>query len=126
MTDKHLDARGRGETDYDYIEDVLFFKIKDREYEKSLELGNIVVDLDKEGFLVGIQMFDASKFLQIPKETLRDVKQWKFAALIADNIIEVRIVFEVIIRNRVVERSPIIIQQAPENLPNSEVVCATP
>ncbi len=71
-------------------------------------------------------MFDASKLLQIPKETLGDVKQWRFDALIADNIIEVRIVFEVIIRNRVVERSPIIIQQAPENLPNSEVICATP
>ena len=31
--ERHLE--GIGEMDYDYLNDILFFKVKDREYEKS-------------------------------------------------------------------------------------------
>ena len=48
--------QGKGEVDYDYKHDILFFKTKDRQYSKSIELlDNIVIDVDKSGFLVGIQ-----------------------------------------------------------------------
>ena len=32
---------GKGEVDYDYTNDILFFKIKDREYDRSLEFENL-------------------------------------------------------------------------------------
>ena len=61
----------KGEMDYDYKHDILFFKTKDRKYSKSIELlDNLVVDVDKEGFLVGIQIFDASLYLNVDKKNL--------------------------------------------------------
>ena len=46
---------GKGEFDYDYKHDILFFKIKEREYGKSIETNNLIIDIDKEEYLVGIQ-----------------------------------------------------------------------
>ena len=61
--------QGKGDVDYDFKHDILFFKTKDRKYAKSIELlDNIVVDVDKEGFLVGVQIFDASEFLNLDKK----------------------------------------------------------
>ena len=64
-------VKGKGEVDYDYKHDILFFKVKNREYTKSIELlDNLVVDVDKEGFLTGIQIFDAAEYLNIDKKIL--------------------------------------------------------
>ena len=59
MKPRHLEAEG--EMDYDYANDVLFFKIKDREYDFSIEFQNMVIDVDEEKFIVGIQIFEAYK-----------------------------------------------------------------
>ena len=42
MTMKSL--KEKGEADYDFKQDILFFKTKDRTYKKSIELHNIVLD----------------------------------------------------------------------------------
>ena len=63
QANRHL--TGEGEMDYDYINDILFFKVKNREYDRSLEFENLVIDIDSENFIIGIQIFDASKFLRI-------------------------------------------------------------
>ncbi|MBI2652197.1 DUF2283 domain-containing protein, partial [Candidatus Woesearchaeota archaeon] len=77
MVQKKLE--GKGEVDYDYENDILFFKLKGRQYDKSIELlDNLVVDVDKEGFLVGIQMFDASEYLNIDKKSLLKIPNWQF------------------------------------------------
>ena len=51
MEIKHLDAKGNGEVDYDYAHDIILFKVKDREYSKSVEFEDLVLDIDKEGFI---------------------------------------------------------------------------
>ena len=48
---------------YDYDNDILFFKVKDREYDHSVELEDLVLDVDSEGNVSGIQIFGASKML---------------------------------------------------------------
>jgi uncharacterized protein YuzE len=58
---RHLEFEG--EMDYDPVNDILFLKIKDREYDFSIEFQNMVIDIDKKKFVVGIQIFEASKFL---------------------------------------------------------------
>ena len=122
MTEKRLE--GKGEVDYDYKHDILFFKTKDREYVKSIELlDNLVVDVDKEGFLTGIQMFDASEYLKIDKKSLLQIPNWQFTINVHENIIEIRLVFQTKIRNKIVEKNPIISQQINQKLPNSELVC---
>ena len=122
MTGKRLE--GKGEVDYDYKHDILFFKTKEREYSKSIELlDNLVVDVDKEGFLTGIQIFDASEFLDIDKKSLLQIPNWQFTINVHENIIEIRLVFQIKVRNKIVEKNPIISQQINQKLPNSELVC---
>ena len=73
-----MNARGKGEFYYNYKYDILFFKIKERDYQKSLDFGDIIVDIDTEGFITGIQLFDASKMFRLDKLVLREIKNWKF------------------------------------------------
>ena len=116
--------QGKGEVDYDFKHDILFFKTKGREYAKSIELlDNLVVDVDKEGFLTGIQIFDAAEYLNIDKKSLLNIPNWQFTINVHENIIEIRLVFQVKVRNKIVEKNPIISQQINQKLPNSELVC---
>ncbi len=108
--------------DYDYSNDILFFKSKNREYLKSIEFNNIVLDIDKEDFIVGIQILDASKFLRIAKIALRSVPKWQFQANIVDNKIEVRLVFQVVYRSKRIEMNPIIMAESEDNLPNARLI----
>ena len=117
---KKLEAEG--EMDYDYVNDILFFKVKDREYDFSLEFQNMVIDIDDEKFVVGIQLFDASNFLGISKVNLRKIPKWKFNAKIEGDIIELRLNYELEIRNKIFEKNPIIIQENRSNLPSPQVV----
>ena len=116
---------GKGEVDYDFKHDILFFKTKDRKYAKSIELlDNIVADVDKEGFLVGLQIFDASEFLNLDKKELLSIPKWSFNANVYDgNKIDIRLTFQIKVRNKIIEKNPIIAQQISQKLPNSEMVC---
>jgi len=115
MKPRHLEAKG--EMDYDYVNDVLFFKIKDREYSFSVEFQNMVIDVDEEKFIVGIQIFEASKFLRMSKMNLREIPKWKFQSKLENNTIEIRLDYQLKVRNKIFEKNPIIIQEnKSENL----------
>lgn len=120
---KNRFLKGKGEIDYDYKHDILFFKTKEREYAKSIELDNIVLDIDKEEFIVGIQILEASKFLHLKKSTLLKIPNWEFNAKVEEGRIEIRLTFRIEVRNKTVEKNPIIMQQLLEPLPNSELTC---
>jgi len=117
---RHLE--GKGEMDYDYANDILFFKIKNREYDFSLEFQNMVIDIDEEKFITGIQIFDASKFLGMSKINLREIPKWKFESKIENNVIELRLNYQLKIRNKIFEKNPIIIQENKPNLPSPQLV----
>lgn len=119
---KGKSLEGKGEMDYDFVNDVLFFKIEDREYDFSLEFQNMVIDVDEEEFITGIQIFEASKFLEIDKSNLKQIPRWKFEAKITGNIVEIRLFYQIEIRNRIIEKNPIIIQENTANLPSPQVV----
>jgi len=123
MKPKHLEAEG--EMDYDYTNDILFFKVKNREYSFSIEFQNMVIDIDEEKFVVGIQIFDASRFLRMSKINLREIPKWQFKAKIEENVIELRLNYQLQIRNKVYEKSPIIIQENKSGLPSPQMVCTT-
>ena len=106
---RHLEAEG--EMDYDYVNDILFFKIKNREYDFSIEFQNMVIDIDEEKFIVGIQIFDASKFLRMSKVNLREIPKWKFSSKLENNTIEIRLDYQLKVRNKIFEKNPIIIQE---------------
>lgn len=118
---KRRELKAKGELDYDFRYDILFFKSQNREYEKSIEIGNFVIDIDSENFVVGIQIYEASKFLHLNKTALLKVPNWRFQASIKNNRLEFRLMFQVVVRNRVIEKNPIIMQ--PVRLPNSRLIC---
>jgi len=111
-----------GEMDYDYVNDILFFKVKNREYDFSIEFQNMVIDVDKEQFVVGIQIFDASQFLLMSKINLREIPKWQFKSKIEEGIIELRLNYQLQIRNKIFEKSPIIIQENKSGLPSPQMV----
>jgi len=120
IKERRLEAEG--EMDYDYTNDVLFFKVKNREYDFSFEFQNMVVDVDKEKFITGIQIFDASEFLGIQKINLREIPKWQFKARINKGVIELRLFYQLKIRNKIIEKTPIIIQENRANLPSPQMV----
>ncbi len=114
----------KGEVDYDFRHDIIFFKTTEREYVKSFELDNITIDVDKEGFLVGIQILEASKFLNTDRKDLLNIPRWEFTAnVFGSNKLGIRLTFQLKVRNRIIEKNPIILQQIRENLPDSRLVC---
>lgn len=121
---KNLNFQGCGEYAYDDKYDVLFFKVKERNYSKSVEMNNVVLDFDEDNFLIGVQIFDASEFLNINKEKLNNIKKWRFYAKIIDNLIEIRIDFELFEKDKIIEKNPIIIQKLNEDFPDSQLVCS--
>ena len=122
MKRRHLKATG--EYDYDYVNDIAFFKIKDREYKKSIDVNNLVVDIDKKNFVVGLQIFGASKFLRIPKKYLMKCPNWRFEANLENNKMEVRLEYAVVIRNKVQKIQPIIVEQLKGKYADSTVVAS--
>ncbi|MFA5856882.1 MAG: DUF2283 domain-containing protein [Candidatus Pacearchaeota archaeon] len=111
-----------GEFDYDYKNDILFFKVKNREYSYSIELSNYVMDIDSEGLVVGLQIFDASNLFQTNKESLKNVTNWRLETSIKDKVIQVKIKFDMVLRNKIIEKNPILVERTMEDLPDS-IVC---
>ncbi len=125
MKEGYRHLKGKGEMDYDFVSDILFFKTAERNYNKSIELGHMIIDIDKEDFIVGIQILEASKFLHLSKAMLMKIPNWKFNAKVTDGVIEIQLVFQIVVRNKIIEKNPIIVQPVIEPLPNSELVCKT-
>ena len=91
MTKKTLNAKGKGEYKYDYDNDILLFKIKNRDYLKSIEFENITLDMDTEGYITGIRIFDASKILNVTKIALRKISQFEFSTKVEKNVVFVKL-----------------------------------
>ncbi len=110
--------------DYDHANDILFFKVKEREYDHSIELEDVVLDVDKEGYITGIQIFGASKMFNADKDVLRNVQRWEFKVKTEGKVISIQLTFEMVRRNQIVERGQNLIRESSSLLTESEVMCA--
>lgn len=125
MNGKHLDAKGLGVYDYDFDNDLLLFKIKGREYEKSIEFGNLIVDIDKEGFITGLRIFDASKVFKMDKIALKNLKGFEFHTRVEDKIIEIQLRFTAMLRNKAIIRQgqDFVREAIDSEIKDAEVLC---
>ncbi len=125
MTTKHLDARGKGEYTYDYSNDILLFKIKGRDYHKSIDFGNLVADIDKEGYVTGLRIFDASKVFRLSKLALNNLNQFEFATKVENKVVTIQLRFTLLVRNKpTIKQGQDFIREALDsNIRDSEVVC---
>ena len=95
---------GSGKIDYDYVNDILYFRVEDREYSHSTELIGYVIDFDTENFIIGIQIFNASVYFKISKNLLKTVKDCSIQASVINGVMEVRLVFKLLFRNQIIEK----------------------
>ena len=128
MAGKHLDGTGKGEFSYDFNNDILMFKIKDRDYKISAEFQNFVADIDTEGFVTGIRVFDASKVFGVDKYTLKSIVKWRFETFVEKGMITIRLSFAGQLRNKEVPVENFTQQLTSSlngyNLTDSSVKCA--
>ena len=125
MKNKHLDARGKGEYTYDYINDIMLFKIRDRDYLKSIDFGILVVDIDTKGFVTGLRIFDASKVFKLSKLALKNIKQFEFNSKVENKVLTIQLRFMSVLRNKpVIKHGQDFIREALQSeIKDSEVVC---
>lgn len=125
MKNKHLDGRGKGEYNYDYRNDILLFKIKDRNYLKSMDFGNIIVDIDEEGFVTGLRIFDASEMFKLSKVAVAKIKQFEFNSKVEDKVITIQLRFTSILRNKpIIKQGQDFVREALDSqIKDSEVLC---
>lgn len=125
MNGRHLAAEGKGQYTYDYVNDILLFKIKDRDYLKSLDFDNLIVDIDKEYFITGMRIFDASKIFNIPKLALKNIKSFRFNARVEDKNVTIQLEFIPVLRNKpLIKQGQNLIREAiGSEVRNSEVIC---
>ncbi|MBI1972417.1 DUF2283 domain-containing protein [Candidatus Woesearchaeota archaeon] len=122
MEQKQLHEKGI--VDYDYKNDILFFKVKEREYKQSIDFGDFILDVDKEGFVTGIQIFDASKIFSIDKYALQKIRNWRFHTKTENKVVSVQLFFEAVKRNKVlVEGRQNLVRESTAQLKDSEVIC---
>ena len=100
--EKHLNATGKGEFLYDYKNDILTFKVKDRDYKMSIELQNFTIDIDTEDFVTGVRIFDVSKVSGLGKIVFNNLLHGKFKGEIRDNVISITLNFVGKLRNRLI------------------------
>jgi len=124
--------KGKGEFVYDYKYDILTFKMKDRNYKKSIEFQNFVIDIDDKKFVTGIRIFDASKVFKVDKYILKNIIKGEFKANVENKILTITINFIGKQRNKLINilnQKQNYVQQivAPvkKDISDSSVECAT-
>ncbi len=123
--EKHLNAKGKGEFVYDFRNDILLFKIKDRDYLKSIDFDNFTLDIDTEGFITGIRVFDATQIFGLSKVALKNIKKFEFNTHVEQKVITLQLKFTSIVRNKpVIMGSENFVREAMRsNIEDSELVC---
>ncbi len=126
MNRKHLNAMGQGEQIYDYDNDTLLFKVKEREYDKSIDFDNFVIDIDTEGYIIGMRVFDASKIFKITKLGLKKIQGFEFNSRAEDKIITIQLKFTYKLRNKpiAVQGENFTREAFDSKIGDSEVLCS--
>jgi uncharacterized protein YuzE len=104
---KHLEFKGKDvEHNYDLKHDVLFLRVTTRKYDYSIEVPDfdVVVDVDTDGYPIGLQLFEASRNLGVPKEALRNLTDWRFDIFFDKGKIAFTLQLHAKIRNKVMAK----------------------
>lgn len=113
-----------GKFNYDSTYDLLYLKINDFDYKKSIEINNLIIDFDDKKRITGIEVLDAAEFFNVSKQTLMTVKKWLIKVSFEDCKIYLNIEFEIKKGNKTVIKNPIIVESLHSRIPNAELICA--
>ena len=107
--------------DYDFENDSLLFNIKSIQYESSINLGNIILNIGVDGTPVGAEILHASKLFNVPKMALKNYKTFRAEISISEDTIEIKLSITILLRNHVTERIAASHGINDINIPSSQV-----
>jgi uncharacterized protein YuzE len=96
---KHIDNWG-----YDFETDTFFITDKNVKYHSSVDMGDLFLELDDNGYLIGMELINASINFGIPKIKLHNIKNINADVKITETDITASINISVIYRNSKVEK----------------------
>ena len=108
---------------YSYEDDILYVLSKARSYDVSVEVDELVFDLDKSGKVVGVEIFNASNILNLPKEALRNLRSLKLEVVVGERI-ALRLQLKAVVRNGQRTGSFVLERDAPEHMQPSSMQLA--
>ena len=81
----------KGIMDYDFQNDIFYSRPVRRSYEYSEQIGDFVIDFDKNGKIIGLEVFNASTYFDKPKIFLKNVFSHTVKIEISEKYISIRI-----------------------------------
>ena len=76
---------------YDKEEDILFLT-KGKKVKASIEVGDFIIDIDKDGFVASIEILNASENLNLEKEKLANIQKASMVVTYKQNYIYIYLV----------------------------------
>lgn len=111
---------------YDNEVDSIHIKItQDYEYKESLELEDgIILDFSNEGIPVGLEILYISELFSVQKECFENIENINISIDITNFSISLNLLFEVLIKNPVINQPFRTIAKNIINIPEMNVICS--
>lgn len=111
---------------YDNEVDSIHIKItQDYEYKESLELEDgIILDFSNEGIPVGLEILYISELFSVQKECFENIENINISIDITNFSISLNLLFEVLIKNQVINQPFRTIAKNIINIPEMNVICS--
>ena len=90
----------KGKYIYDFVEDVIYLVPFRRTYSSSFQIDNFIFDLDKNRKLVGLEILNASKVMNIPKIFLKNAAKGRLEIVAKKDKIYIKLEMVGILRNK--------------------------
>ena len=97
---------------YDATYDTLSYRLDRGRYAKSIEFGDIVLDIGEDGTVVGIRIFEASQLFGLEREHLVRVRDFRFSVERSSGVVSLNVSFvpladgEPLLRQRLIRELP--------------------
>ena len=110
--------------DYDFENDSLLFNCKNLQYESSIDLGNIILDMGVDGRPVGFELLHVSRMFGVPKSAIKNFVKFDANISISEEVIEMRCTIIVPLRNRKTEKIAVSQGINDINVPSAQIAMA--
>jgi uncharacterized protein YuzE len=87
-------AKSKPKIIYDEEDDILSMIHKDKKSKASIDIGDFVIDVDKNGFIIGLEILNASENLKLTSEQLSSLLQASMLVKYKPNYIYISLVMQ--------------------------------
>jgi uncharacterized protein YuzE len=105
--------------DYDLENDTIFFYGTNKKYKTSVDIDDVIVDISEDGFMMAIEILDASRKFNVQKSDLSNVQYFNAEIRINEETIKITMELKILKRNGLINKSIEAIGINDMNLPVS-------